>query len=80
MLALKGNQQKAISGEQKNSVQEETPVVSVTETISGDSQHSRPLLLQDSRRKMTEEDLRKETHQEEGVHLERKVKDRARIA
>ena len=80
MSALKGNQQKAISGEQKNSVQEETPAVSVTETISGDRQHNRPLLLQDSRRKMTEEDFRKEAPQEEGVHLERKVKDRARIA
>ena len=60
--ALKGNQENAISGKQEDSVQEETDVVSVTEIICVDSQHNRPLLLQDRKHKMTEEDLREETH------------------
>ena len=61
MPALSENQENAISGKQKDSVQEETHVVSATEIINVDSRHKRPLLLQDRRHKMTEEDLRKET-------------------
>ena len=76
---MKGNQENAISGKQKDSVQQETRVVSPKEIISVDSQHSRPLLLQDRRHKMTEEDLRKETPLGEVVPPEREVKNRARI-
>ena len=76
---MKGNQENAISGKRKDSVQQGTRVVSPEEIISVDSQHSRPLLLQNRRHKMTEEDLRKETPLGEVVHLEREVKNRARI-
>ena len=76
MPALNENQENATSGKQKDSVQEETHVVSA---INVNSRHKRPLLLQDRRHKMTEEDLRKETPPGEVVHPERKVKDRARI-
>ena len=79
MPALSENQENAISGKQKGSVQEETHVVSATEIINVDSRHKRPLLLQDRRHKMTEEDLRKETPPGEVVHPERKVKDPSRI-
>ena len=76
---MNGNQENAISGKQKDSVQQETRVVSPNEIIRVDSQHSRPLLLQDRRHKMTEENLRKETPLGEVVHPEREVKNRARI-
>ena len=62
MSALKGDQENAFSGKQKDPVQEETHVVSATEIISVESQHSRPILAPRSQtQKMTEEDFRKET-------------------
>ena len=76
---MKGNQENAISGKQKDSVQQETRVVSPKEIISVDSQHSRPLLLQDRRHKMTEEDLRKETPVGVVVHPGKRGQKQARI-
>ena len=58
---------------------ESKPAVSATRTISVETQHNRPVLLQDRRHKMTEEYFRKDKPWGEVVHPERKVKDRARI-
>ena len=56
-VSVEGDQENAFSGKQKDPVQEETHAVSAMETISVDSQHNRPLLLQDRRHIMTEEDF-----------------------
>ena len=78
MSALRGNQENTISGNQMDSIQVETLVVSEAEIIE-DIQHNRPLLLEDRRHQMTAEDFRKEPLLEKAVNLERKVKERARI-
>ena len=78
MSALRGNQENTISGNQMDSIQVETLVVSEAEIIE-DIQHNRPLLLEDRRHQMTAEDFRKEPLLGKAVHLERKVKERARI-
>ena len=52
MLALKGNKENVISGQQMDSVQSEALVVSSTMRMCVEKQHSRPLLLQDRRHKI----------------------------
>ena len=58
--ALKGQEENAVSGEQKDSVQKEMLAVSVMMTGSMERNHNRPLLLRDRRHKMTEKDLQEE--------------------
>ena len=59
--------------EKRDSVQKEMLAVSATTTTGVRRGHNRPLLLQDRRHKMTEEDLRKEVPPEAVVLEEGKI-------
>ena len=78
MSAWKGEWENAIIGKQLGSVQEETLAVSATGIIV-DNQHNRPLILQERRHRLTEEEHRQEKSPGRRVFLERKVKTRAGI-
>ena len=62
------DQENAISGKQKDSVQEETVAVSATMGVNVKSQHQRPLLLQGREQKKTVKHLQEENASEVGVH------------
>ena len=70
MSALKEDQENAISGKQKDSVQKEMLAASATT----ERKHNRPLLFQGRRHKMTEQYLRKEVLPEALVLQEEKSK------
>ena len=61
-----------------DSVQEETLAVLAT-GVNVDKKNNRPLELQRRRHRLTEEDLRKETHPGEKVFPEGKVRKRAKV-
>ena len=78
MSALKEKWKNVFSGEQMDSVQEESLAVSST-VIIVDSKHNRPLLLQRHRHGLTEESHRKAVAPGEKVLLEGKLRGRATI-
>ena len=57
MSALTGNQENAISGKQKDSVQKVMLAASTTTTVSVERKRNRPLLVQGRKHKMMEEIL-----------------------
>ena len=74
MSTLKGKQEHAISGKQKDSAQKDTLAVSASTTRSVERKHNRLVLLQGRRLKITEEYLRKESPPEAVVIQEGEIK------